>query len=43
MPERKNIVTMKGKPIVLLGNAVKVGEVFFFRRKNLHNFLCALA
>jgi thiol peroxidase len=26
MPERKGLVTMKGKPIVLLGNAVKVGD-----------------
>jgi thiol peroxidase len=26
MNERKGIVTMKGKPIVLLGNAVKVGD-----------------
>jgi thiol peroxidase len=26
MPERKGLVTMKGKPIVLVGNAVKVGD-----------------
>ena len=26
MNERKGLVTMKGKPIVLLGNAVKVGD-----------------
>jgi thiol peroxidase len=26
MPERKGLVTMKGKPIVLLGNALKVGD-----------------
>ncbi|MGB8227389.1 MAG: thiol peroxidase [Sedimentisphaerales bacterium] len=26
MPERKGLVTMKGNPIVLLGNAVKVGD-----------------
>lgn len=26
MPERKGLVAMKGKPVVLLGNAVKVGD-----------------
>ncbi len=26
MPERKDIVTMKGRPVVLLGDAVKVGD-----------------